>query len=146
MNERLYVCKICKGKFKDKDCIKKGKVRYCKKCEKERSAKEQIREFYVSKINNTVVLSVLNSVVKNLIEKKNVEAEYILFTLKYIYSQKLKINHPMGLHYYIDDKRIKNAYNQTKILQYDYTNIAIVETKEEIPRPAQIREKQNILI
>ena len=76
---------------------------------------EEIKQLYYTKISNTVVMPQLISVVNNIIFKKHVDSNYLLFALKYAVNTKRKINYPQGLHYLIDDYRIKEAWNKQQI-------------------------------
>ena len=74
-----------------------------------------IKVLYYEKVSNTVVMPQLSSVINNIIFKKHVDSEYLLFALKSAISTKKKINYPQGLHYIIDDFRIKNAWEKKQL-------------------------------
>lgn len=76
---------------------------------------EEIKRLYYEKISNTVVMPQLISVVNNIIFKKKVDSNYLLFALKYAINMKRKINYPQGLHYLIDDYKIKTAWQKQKL-------------------------------
>lgn len=56
----------------------------------------------------------LGKVINDIIYGKNVDSEYFLFAVKFAINNKVKINSPMGLHYIIDNKQIKDAYKKLK--------------------------------
>jgi hypothetical protein len=72
----------------------------------------KIRDLYYEKVSNTVVMKQLVSIINNLIFKKNIDSEYLLFALNHAISAKIPIKSPYGLHYLIDNKRIKDLYNK----------------------------------
>lgn len=73
---------------------------------------ERIKTLYYEKISNTVVMPQLINVINNIIFKKKVDSKYLLFAVQYAINTKRKINYPQGLHYIIDDYRIKDAWRK----------------------------------
>ena len=51
---------------------------------------------------------ILNDFVKN-----GVPSEQLVFTLKYVISHNMKLNYPAGFKYYVENKKIQNAYSQS---------------------------------
>lgn len=94
--------------------IKVGARYYHNQCSQESDNIKQIKQLYFDSVSNTVVPSVLGKVVNDIVYGKNIESDYLLFVIKYIISHKLKITYPYGLHYKIDDNRIKDAYQKEK--------------------------------
>ena len=76
---------------------------------------EAVKQLYYEKISNTVVMAQLVSVINNIIFKKNVDSNYLLFAVKYAINTKKKINYPQGLHYLIDDYKIKDAWKKKQM-------------------------------
>ena len=74
-----------------------------------------IKVLYYEKVSNTVVMPQLTSVINNIIFKKHVDSGYLLFALQYAINIKRKINYPQGLHYIIDDFRIKNSWEKKQL-------------------------------
>lgn len=76
---------------------------------------EEIKTLYYEKISNTVVMPQLINVINNIIFNKKVDSDYFLFAIKYAINIKRKINYPQGLHYIIDDYRIKEAWKKKQL-------------------------------
>ena len=75
---------------------------------------ENIKSTYYEKISNTVVMKRLGSVVNNIIFSKNINSEYLLFALNHAIKAKIPVKSPYGLHYLIDNQRIKDIWNKKK--------------------------------
>lgn len=88
---------------------------YHEDCAKIYSNIEEIKALYYEKISNTVVMPQLVNVINNIIFKKKVDSDYFLFAVKYAINTKRKINYPQGLHYIIDDYRIKDAWKKKQL-------------------------------
>lgn len=88
---------------------------YHEDCAKIYSNIEEIKTLYYEKISNTVVIPHLMSVINNIIFKKKVDSDFFLFAVKYAINTKRKINYPQGLHYVIDDYRIKDAWKKKQV-------------------------------
>jgi len=74
----------------------------------------EMKKQYFDNISNTVVQGVLGKVINNIVFDKNVSSEYFLYAIKYSIQYKIKINSPYGLHYLIDNNKIKESYNKEK--------------------------------
>jgi hypothetical protein len=105
--------KYCRygGEVKKDEAIKDNGY-YHKECYKEKEIKAKIRKLYIENIDKTVVYKVLNSVITDIVNTKNIDAEYLLFVVEYIIKHDMKINYPYGLHYYINNKNIKQAWRK----------------------------------
>lgn len=88
---------------------------YHEDCAKIYSNIEELKRLYYEKISNTVVMPQLMSVINNIIFKKKVDSNYFVFAVKYAINTKRKINYPQGLHYIIDDYRIKDAWKKKQL-------------------------------
>lgn len=73
-----------------------------------------IRNLWIERINNTVVLSQLYQVLNEYIAR-GVSSEYLVFTVEYCIKNKCVLRYPYGLKYYIDNQEIKDAYARTQI-------------------------------
>lgn len=103
-------CEIPQGK-----AVKVKNRFYHEDCAKIYINIEEIKTLYYEKISNTVVMPQLTSVINNIIFKKHVDSGYLLFALQYAINTKRKINYPQGLHYIIDDYRIKNEWEKKQL-------------------------------
>lgn len=106
--------------------IKVGNRYYHKECLKQKQDKDETRKLFLEIINPTEVVAVLNSVINNIVHIKKVNSDYLLYSLKYSIQNKFNLQHAMGLYHIINDKRIKERYNNDK------NRIQMQEVKESI--------------
>jgi hypothetical protein len=114
------------------EAVKVGQRYMHEDCAKISENISKIKELYYTKISNTVVIKQLVNVINNLIFKKNIDSNFLLFALNYAISEKISINSPYGLHYLIDNKKVKEIWykkNNQKIAK------KIRETAEETTDP-----------
>lgn len=107
---------------------------YHKECLDEWNYIKEIKKVYYEKISKAVVQSILGKVINDIIYGKNIDAEYLLYALNYAINHNYKLNSPYGLHYIIDDYKIKNQWklDQSKKILEHKKNIEIINT-EDIP-------------
>ena len=86
------------------DAIKDGSAYYCKSCHKEKTLKHEIEEYYITNMPTTAI-QLLRKVINQLLNDNNYDAEYVLYILKKIHNNKLKINNPFGLGSYCNEGR-----------------------------------------
>lgn len=91
--------------------IKIGNRYYHDDCAKNKENILKIKELYYQKISNTVVMAQLLNTINNIVFVKNVDSDYLLFALNFCIDNRIKINSPYGLHYIIDNSRVKAAWN-----------------------------------
>lgn len=103
-------CEVPQG-----EAVKIGNRYYHKDCADIRNNIESIKKLYCEKVSNTVVIQQLTNVVNNIVFQKNVDSAYLLFALRFSIANKININSPYGLHYIIDNYRIKNAWSKREI-------------------------------
>lgn len=103
-------CEVPQG-----EAVKIGNRYYHEDCAKIYKNIEEIKKMYYEKISNTVVMPQLVSVINNIIFKKKVDSDYFLFAVDYAINIKKKINYPQGLHYIVDDYRIKDAWHKKQM-------------------------------
>lgn len=72
------------------------------------------RDLYYEKVSKTVVMKQLVSVINNLVIQKNVDPKYLYFALDYAINNKIPLRSPYGLHYLIDNNRIKDMWDKKK--------------------------------
>lgn len=101
----------------------------------------EIKVLYNEKVSNTVVMPQLTSVINNIIFKKHVDSEYLLFALKSAISTKKKINYPQGLHYIIDDFRIKNAWEKKQLQSIGKVKFEVKSNNEPMFRVNEPKKK-----
>lgn len=98
------------------DFDKEGKSYYHKECNKERKDMIYLRSLWVECINRTVIYSELNKVLNDLVCKRKLPMEYIIFVVEYVIDHdELKLQHPAGLRYYVNSDSIKAAYKKSKL-------------------------------
>jgi hypothetical protein len=115
--EKFYKCgfKHCKhGDISQSEAIKVGTRYMHKECYEISENITKIRDTYYEKVSNTVVVKQLVSVINNIVITKNIDSSYVLFALNYAIISNIPIKSPYGLHYLIDNKRVKDAWNKKK--------------------------------
>ena len=132
---KIYKCyyKNCKyeNRVSEQDCIKDGNKRYHPECLDEKNTLSEIRTFYLEKINSSEVIVLLNKAINEMIFKKNISPDFLLFTLKYIHSNNMKLNSIFGVYYYINNYKIKNEYKKSKNEnKIDFKNINLEDDFE----------------
>lgn len=88
---------------------------YHAECYKEKKDLMLVRDLWIRYINNTVVISELNKVLYELIDRPGITAAYLLFVLQYVIAKGYKLNYPKGFLYYVDSDEIKAAYSKKQI-------------------------------
>ena len=74
----------------------------------------EIKQLYFDNISTTVVQGLLGKVINTIIFDKKVDSAYFVFAMKYAIKFKKKVSSPFGLHYLIDDRKIKDEWNKLK--------------------------------
>lgn len=99
----------------DKDkAFREGNNYYHEDCYKEKTLKQEIEEYYLANMKDTT-LQLLRKVIKQLIHEKKYDAEFVLYTLKYITKNNKPINSPFGLLNYCTDNRIHTEWKNSII-------------------------------
>lgn len=119
MADRVYKCafKHCQHKpceVPQGEVVKVGNRYMHKDCAEKSDYIKKTRDLYYEKISNTVVMKQLVSVLNNLVIKKNVDPKFLYFAVDFAVSNKIPIKSPYGLHYLIDNNRIKEMWNKKK--------------------------------
>lgn len=102
-------CEVSQG-----EAVKVGNRYMHKDCAEKSEYIQKTRDLYFEKISNTVVMKQLVSVLNNLVVKKNVDPKFLYFAVDFAVSNKIPIKSPYGLHYLIDNNRIKEMWNKKK--------------------------------
>lgn len=104
--------KYCKngGVVSKEEGIKDGKRYYCKDCFNKKNTKSEIEKYYIDNIDKRVMLTLLRNAIKQLVDDKEYEADLVLYMIKWVVSNKQKINNPNGLNYYISNEKMLDAY------------------------------------
>lgn len=108
MKCKYSYCKF-DGEVDKKDAIKIGNLYYHKECLCEKELKQQIENYYIKNMPSCT-LQILRKVIKQLIHEKNVDADFVLYTVKYIKKNNKPINNPFALLNYCNDNRIISEY------------------------------------
>jgi hypothetical protein len=72
----------------------------------------QIRDTYYEKVSKTVVMKQLVNTINNIVFVKNIDSGYLLFAINQALATNIPIKSPYGLHYLVDNQRIKEAWNK----------------------------------
>lgn len=115
MAEKSYVCgyKHClhKGeKVLESEAIVVNKKRYHKDCLQISETIKLIKDTYIEKINDKENPVVILSVVNNLVFKKGVDADFLLFALEDIARRKVDVKSPYTMHYFDKNMILKEKW------------------------------------
>lgn len=110
--------------------VKVGSKYYCKECYDEKQGKDEIRRKLLQMLKTETVKNV-NTVIKDLVHRKNIPYQYILFTLDKIQNKNLALNYARGLIYYLNNIDIKREYEDMILNDKFNKMIKEEENKEE---------------
>lgn len=122
-----------------------GKRRWHKDCYELKGIIEEIEENYVQHISKSVPISYLIKIINDIIFGKKLEnakvekwesnleaGRYLNFCLKYAIENGIKLTHPPGLYYLIDNARVKKAYQKEQELKIQKEMKESMKADEEI--------------
>ena len=117
MADKMYKCafKHCQHEsceVPQGEAVKVGTRYMHKDCAEKSEYIRKTRDLYFERISSTVVMKQLVSVLNNLVIKKNVDPKYLYFAVDFAVSNKIPIKNPYGLHYLVDNNRIKEMWNK----------------------------------
>jgi len=70
----------------------------------------KIKELYCKSVDKDVSIPQLLGVINNIVFKKGINAQFLLFGLEYWIKKNVKISNPYVLHYIKDNKIVANAW------------------------------------
>lgn len=119
MPEKTYKCafKHCKHEsceISQDDAVRVGNRYMHLDCSKISENIIKVRDYYFENISKTVVMKQLVSVINNLVFTKGIDSEYLLFSLTHAVSANIPVKSPYGLHYLVDNQRIKALWEKKK--------------------------------
>lgn len=122
MPDKIYKCafKHCKHEsceIPQDEAVKVGNRYMHSDCANISENIAKVRDFYYENISKTVVMKQLVGVINNLVFTKDIDSEYLLFALTHSVSAKIPIKSPYGLHYLVDNQRIKDLYKKKKAIE-----------------------------
>jgi hypothetical protein len=124
------------GEVEKEKAVKQNNRYFHPECFKQMQEKSEIRKLYLEKINPAEVCKVLNSTINNIVHVKKVNSEYLLFALKYAIKNNIQIHAPMGLHYIINNYKIKKAYEEEfikrRIREIEGSDVMQIVSQEEV--------------
>lgn len=87
-------------------------------CAKDINNINEIERLFQRRINKTVVLKDLRTVINSIVYTKNIDSDYLLFALKYAIKNHVPLKRAPGLHYLIDNYSIKEAWRKEQTRKY----------------------------
>jgi hypothetical protein len=126
-------CKYSPCEIPQGEAVKMGTRYMHMECAKTSVYIQKTKDLYYRKISKTVVMSQLMNVINNIVINKDVDAEYLYFALYYAILNKINIRSPYGLHYIVDNNRIKNEW---KIYKSKKIAMEIEKSSSKGERPA----------
>lgn len=97
------------------DAVKIGNCYYHLDCLKTKEDIKKIIDLFTKHINPNPVYSNLQKVIDNIVFKKQLGSDFLLFGLKYYIDHKIPLNYPQGLYYVIQNKQVIEAYKKPEI-------------------------------
>ena len=125
----------CKHKSKDiekSEAIKSGNSYYHADCFRDKENRKEIIDLFSKYINPNVIYSQLQTVIKNIIDDRGNDSDFLLFGLKYYINHKIPLNYPQGLYYVIQNKEM--------IAEYKKMKEKVIITKEDFVIPESVDE------
>lgn len=119
MAEKVFKCafKHCQHESCDipqGEAVKVGNRYMHKDCAEKSEYIQKTKDLYYEKVSKTVVMKQLVNVLNGLVINKNIDPKFMYFALDYAISNKIPIRSPYGLHYLIDNNRVKEAWKKKK--------------------------------
>jgi hypothetical protein len=115
-------CKYCSEKVEKEDAVymEKGKTKktkhyYHKKCMEQQNAKDSALSLFYEYTGSLVLQSQVYVAFKKCREKGLLDTD-ILYTMEYISKNKMVLNYPMGILYYID-RAMKEKRQHEKVIK-----------------------------
>lgn len=99
------------------DAVIIGKKRFHKDCALTKAMIDECKSIYYQYIDNQSDYVQTVGVINNLVFKKQIEAEYVRFTLMWLAIKGGQLKSPYQLHYAVNNNHIKRAYNNAKLKQ-----------------------------
>jgi len=103
------------GEVDKKDAVKLGTKYFHKDCLEKKETKSLISSRMVYDMG--FMQKTTNMAIKAMIDDKNIEPQFVLFTLNYVWKNGLELNSPFGLSYYFENYKVKDAYAEQKKLE-----------------------------
>ena len=138
--DRTRVCKYINCKHNDKIHIDKEPFIkdkygfYHEDCYKEKTDLQLFRNLWCEKISSTVVMSELNSILRQLLSRQGVSVDYLLFVLDYVINNKYTLRYPGGFKYYVDNQDIKKAYEKKNRKIVPPTEFVAIDKEDNAPK------------
>ena len=105
-------CGYCGEDVPKEEAIKDGRY-YHKKCHRIKQGKREIEDYWLSQINSGTVLQLLRKCIKDWVELY--EVDYVLYVLKKVSEEGIKLQYPQGLKRLLDESRYKEGWQKIKI-------------------------------
>lgn len=123
--------KYCKlGNQVDKEDGVKYKNRWHHvECLRERKNKEEIGLLYTKDVDEYVNKAMLNKSIKQVINDKKQDSEFVLYALKYAIKNDIELNNPFGLHWVVKDDKIVKSYKEDILKEKMYRTLDEIEKK-----------------
>lgn len=91
-----------------------GNRYYHEDCAHKAKGMIEIRNYYYENIDKAVVMKQLVAAIKNLILVKDVDPDFVVFTLKYAVKNQIPVKSPYSMAYFVTDAKFKDAWERYK--------------------------------
>lgn len=112
---RYQFCQHKNRELNKSEAVVKNSGYYHEDCAQTQDQIKEIVDLFVKHINPNPVFTQLQSVIKNIVFKRGLGSDYLLFGLKYYIEHNIPLNYPQGLYYVVQNKNVAAAYKQAQI-------------------------------
>ena len=116
-NGSLYYHEDCfKAKQRKDNELRNSRIKVRKQTQKEKDDLLYIIDLWSTHIDKQADFGLLRRILNEYVSK-GISSERLIFTLEYVISHDMKLHYPFGFKYYVDNKKIINAYYNTQYKQ-----------------------------
>lgn len=142
---RYKYCKHDSCDIPKTDAVKHNNKYFHEDCFKEWENKEKAVKLFLDLKPDTPVPPV-RRIVNAIIHEKNVDAELLLFGIKYYIKHKIPLRYPGGLYYVVANDDVKAEFNKAKSRQSNYTFDVLDDKRESfVYNPSKKKSLDNFM-
>lgn len=102
------------------DVVTVGKKSYHADCYEVEIQTKKVCDLFYEKVNPHTVYSNLRKIVNEIVYEKGISPDVLYFGINYYLNNHIPLNYPAGLFYVIQNKKMMEAYNKTKVKKLNY--------------------------
>ena len=118
--EKTFVCRYthCKHETKnipEEEAVHSGTGYWHEDCLKESLAIREVIDLFQKKCNPLVVMPQLRKTINNIVYEKGIDAQLLLFGVRYYIDHKIPLNYPGGLYYVLQNKDVQKEWAKQSV-------------------------------